>query len=177
MKATQTNGVLSEIKDCYVSIPGFGRIVMRTLPDISDSKGASYSDEPVIGRSFPMKTYSHSENRAISWTAYFLVCEEADVDKNLKYMRAIQSAVYPRDGKGGAPYAPPPVCAICCGKLLSESGPVCAILRSYTVKFPTDAVWDEKTKLPYKFSVDMSWELVYISNNLPGQDRIIKTGA
>lgn len=176
MKATKDNGVLRPIENCYISIPGYGKITMRTLPDISDSKSASYSDEPVIGRSFPMKTYSHSENRAISWTAYFLVCEKSDIQKNIKEMRAIQSAVYPRKGGSGAPYAPPPVCALRCGNLLSQDT-VCAILRSYTVKFPTDTVWDEETNLPYKFSVDMSWELVYMSSKLPGQDQIINYGA
>lgn len=186
-KATLQGGNLSEIKDCYIKIPkqrnfvelpgGFNGIIpMKILPDISDSKSASYNDEAIIGRSFPMKTFSHSENRAISWTAYFMVCKEEDIQNNLFYLRAIESAVYPRNDLGGAPYAPPPVCVLSCGELLAKSKEVCAILKSYSVKFDTTVPWDEATKLPYKFSVDMQWEIVYMSNNLPGQDRIFRGG-
>lgn len=176
MKATISGGTLSEIKDCYISIPKFGKVPMRILPDISDQKGASYNDEAVIGRSIPMKTFSHGENRAISWTAHFMICEEGDAQKNLSYLRAIQSAVYPRSGGSSAPYAPPPVCILSCGELLSAFKEVCAILKSYNVKYDTSVAWDDTTKLPYKFSVDMSWEIVYMSNNLPGQERILLWG-
>jgi hypothetical protein len=193
--ATMSNGVLTEIEDCYIIVPNpnpnFGgsncslsefsanstkctslKIPMRILPDISDSKGATYNDESVIGRSYPMKTFSHGDNRAISWTAYFMICSPGDARNNLIYLRAIQSAVYPRSGEGGAPYSPPPVCVLSCGKQFTNSKSVCAVLRNYSVKFPTDVPWDEETYLPYKFSVDMSWEIVYSSNNLPGSTRI-----
>jgi hypothetical protein len=59
---------------------------------------------------------------------------------------------------------------------LGDDG-VCAILRSYSVKFPTDQVLDEQTLLPYKFDVSMSWEVVYASSDLPGQDRIRRRGS
>ena len=187
MRATDNNGVLNYIYDCYISIPRFKNpeyydpylrdtslIPMRIIPDISDSKGAQYSDEPIFGRSSPMKTYSHSENRTISWSATFIVCRELDPLINLSYLRAIQSAVYPRvENIGSAPYAPPPVCFLSCGKLLDDDSGVCAVLRSYTVKYPTDVAWDEATKIPYKFSVDMSWDVVYKSDNLPGQNKIL----
>ena len=177
-QSTISGGRLTPIEDCYISIPGYGeKIYMRILPDISDGKSASYNDEPIIGRSFPMKTFSHSENRAINWTSYFMILEDGDAVKNLNHLRAIQSAVYPRDGNSGAPYAPPPVCVLSCGKLLREGGEVCAVLKSYSVKFPTDVAWDEETKIPYKFSVDTQWDIVYSSNSLPGQSQIIEFGA
>ena len=50
------------------------------------------------------------------------------------------------------------------------------ILKSYSVKFPTDIAWDESTLLPYKFDVDTSWDVVYKSMDLPGQERIFQTG-
>lgn len=175
MRATLAGKPLQDIPDCYIIISGV-TIPMRILPDISDTKGASYSDEPVIGRSLPMKTFSHGENRSISWTAYFMICEEGDAAKNLYYLRLIESAVYPRTYNiSGAPYAPPPVCVLKCGQLLSYDK-VCAVLKSYSVKFPTDVAWDERTKIPYKFSVDMSWDIVYMSDNLPGQERILLFG-
>ena len=100
--------------------------------------------------------------------------------ENIRYLRIIESAVYPRD-ESAQPYAPPPVCALRCGSLLtpleySSSKEVCAILRSYSVKYPTDVAWDEKTLLPHKFSVDMQWEVVYDSTDLPGSERILRFG-
>lgn len=190
MKATGTKGELLPIPDCYIQIPGLekariqkgitalhvapntvdDKIYARILPDISDSKSAQYSDEAIIGRSSPFKTYSHSENRTISWTAYFMTTKETDIQRNLIDLRAIQSVTYPRDSF--EPYAPPPVCSIKCGNILGDD-PLCVVLRSYTVKYPTDVSWDEKTNLPYKFSVDMSWDVVYQSDNLPGYEKIL----
>lgn len=173
-KATNSNGILQEIEDCYIQISKSIKIPMRITPDISDGKGATYGDETAIGRSFPIKTFSSGENRSISWTAHFIVCEKGDIEKNLGYLRQIQSLVYPRD-PGSVPYAPPPVCNLRCGKLLGEED-VCAVLKNYSVKFPPDVPWDSETKLPYKFSVDMSWDIVYKTNNLPGQERILLRG-
>ena len=89
----------------------------------------------------------------------------------------LESAVYPRDAESGslAPFIPPPVCRIKCGSLLGDRE-LCVILRSYSVKFPTDVPWDRDTYLPYKFDVDLSWEVVYKSSELPGQGRIIREG-
>jgi hypothetical protein len=190
MKATGTKGELLPIPDCYIYIPGlkqariaFGvtndiggtnqiddKIYARILPDISDSKSAQYSDEAIIGRSSPFKTYSHSENRTISWTAYFMTTKETDIKRNLIDLRAIQSVTYPRDNF--EPYAPPPVCSIKCGTILGDEA-LCVVLRSYTVKHPTDVSWDQSTLLPYKFSVDMSWDVVYQSESLPGYEKIL----
>ncbi len=174
MKATTAGGSLQNIESCHITIPEFGSIELNVLPDITDGKSASYNDEVIIGRSFPIKTYSHSENRSISMQLHFIVTEESDIQKNLEYLRAIESAVYPRDGKG-APYSPPPVCNIKCGRLLGDNA-VCVILKSYSVKFPTDVAWDENTYVPYKFDVDTTWEVVYKSSELPGQSRIMTFG-
>ena len=191
MKSTNFGGSLIAIPDCYINISGY-KIPMYILPDISDGKSAEYSDTPVIGRSTPIKTFSNSGIRTISWTAQFMITQKNPYDNavlssenpdreirsqtaetNLFYLRLIQSAVYPRSGGSAAPYAPPPVCSIRCGSLLKESGDTCVILRSYSVKYPTDVAWDESTKIPYKFSVDMQWEVVYSSENLPGQEMIM----
>lgn len=192
MRSTGSRGELKKIPDCYIYIPGLwrarirenvmdenwfeSRIYARILPDISDSKSAQYSDEAIIGRSSPFKTYSHSENRTISWTSYFMVTEDIDIKRNLVDLRAIQSVTYPRDDF--QPYAPPPVCAIKCGSMFAvdsdgNGSELCVVLRSYAVKFPTDVSWDETTYLPYKFSVDMSWDVVYQSDNLPGYEKIL----
>lgn len=174
MKATNPNGTLKEIDNCYIKIPTYGTIKMRVLPDISDSKSANYSDENVIGRSFPIKTFSHSENRSISWTAYFLILQNGDAIKNLMDLRALQSITYPRD-RDFDPYAPPHVCAIKCGSILGDEE-LCVVLKQYSVKFPTDVAWDEDFMVPYKFTVDLTWEVVYSSDNLPGFEKIIRSG-
>ena len=174
-KATTPAGDLINIEDCGIFIPNYGIIRLHSLPDISDSKSASYADEPIIGRSFPLKTYSHSENRQVNMTLHLFVRKQGDISDNLLVLRAIESAVYPREGSNGAPFIPPPVCQIKCGELLA-SEPLCVILKSYSVKFPTDVAWDEDTYVPYKFDIETTWEVVYKSSDLPGQSRILSIG-
>ena len=174
----QNNSRLAEITNCYITIPsqkGAGTtITLRALPDISDSKQAQYNDENVIGRASPIKTYSHSAARTISMGLHFYITHPDDEKDNAKYLRALESAVYPQDGSGGAPFIPPPICTINCGKLLATK-PLCAILMSYSVKFPPDVAWT-KDYLPCRFDVDTTWEVVYKSADLPGQDRILNDG-
>jgi len=148
---------------------------MDNLPDLSDSKSAAYTDETVIGRSFPMKTYSHSENRSISWTMHLFVKKTADIQGNLDILRTLESLTYPRNS-GPGPYAPPQIVKLKCGNLLAQGQPLCAVLKSYTVKFPTDVVWDKDHLTPYKMDIDLSFEVVYSSNDLPGAERILRTG-
>lgn len=176
--ATRIGGALNPIADCYVvippSFPVSKPLTMKVLPDISDSKSATYSDEPVMGRSSPVKTYSHSDNRQIGMTIHMIVSEPGDVEGNLRALRAIQSAVYPRHGMN-SPFVPPPVCKIKCGRILAEEE-LCVVLRNYNVKFPTEVAWDEATFVPFKFDIETSWEVVYKSSDLPGAERIFQLG-
>ncbi len=175
MKAT-TNGNLNIIPDCNVVIPGAGTIPLNNLPDLSDGKQAVYNGETIIGRSTPLYTYSHSGDRQINMQLHFFITRKGDGQKNLNYLRMIQSALYPREGgSSGAPYIPPPICTITCGKLLATE-PLCVALQSYNVKFPTEVVWEEETLCPYRFDVDTSWIVVYTSSDLPFQSRIVKSG-
>lgn len=181
MKATN-NGSLRKIPDCTIKIPGGNTSVagsdliieLNNLPDISDGKSAVYNGESIIGRSFPLYTYSHSAERTISMQLHFFIVDPNDGVKNLNYLRAIQSAVYPRNGKQSqTPYQPPPVCKIKCGSLL-DNDELCCILQSYSVKFPTEVAWDEATYCPYRFDVDTSWLVVYNTTSLPFQEDILK---
>ena len=142
-KATQPGGDLISLKNCYILIPGSGlqpdnKLVMSNLPDISDQKSAAYSDENGIGRSSPIKSYSNSENRTISWQIHLFVIRPSDVTLNLQKLRAIESALYPRAGTSGAPFIPPPICRLRCGNFLADGQELCAVLKNYSVKFPTD---------------------------------------
>lgn len=176
--ATFNNGAgsLKTIRECYIEIPfadTWHTVPMYSLPDITDSKATAYNDEPIIGRSFPLKTYSHSENRAITFTLHFFTHKPNDANDNLAHLRAIQSALYPRtDIKSGVPFVPPPVCRIKCGSLLG-SEKLNVVLKQYSVKFPTDVPWDEVTYTPIKFDVDTTWEVVYKTSDLPGQNNIL----
>ena len=193
-RATETStGNLIPLSGCKIHIQGQD-IWLRVIPEITDTKSAAWNDEPIMGRAFPMKTYSHSENRSITMICHFVVIEEKDIQDNIRALRLIESAVYPMDDQR-YPYRPPPVCRIECGQLLggAQNGfdrmPVCVILKSYSVQFPTDVPWDNNprsgsgastfgggTFLPYKFDITCNWEAVYPSTDLPGQDRIAYGG-
>jgi hypothetical protein len=173
--ATSQGGQLKTLNDkCKITIAGH-EINLKILPEISDSKKATYADTTIIGRSNPIKTYSHSDNRVISMKLHFIVIEKSDIEKNYKDLWAIASATYPRNGNGDAPYFPPPVCQIDCGKGLGDQ-PLCVILENYSVSFPTNVAWDKDTLMPYYFEVQTSWHVVYSSSNLPNQDKILGHG-
>lgn len=177
MKSTN-GGDLNQIKDCWLKIPNAKPIIMKNLPDISDSKSAVYNSENIMGRSVPLYTYSHSGDRTISLQLHFFIVRDSDASDNLNYLRSIQSCCYPREGLYGAPYTPPIICTLSCGKLLSVDQPLCVALQSYSVKFPTEVAWYEKdgTYCPYRFDVDTTWLTVYSSDDLPYASRIITSG-
>lgn len=201
MKAT-SSGRLNKLEQCQIVIPipdarGMGSgpsisgsgmsqeyiLSMNNLPDISDSKSAVYNNEPIIGRSTPLYTYSHSGDRTLNIQIHFFIVEPGDAEKNLLALRVIQSAVYPREDSAGTfPFLPPPVCRIKCGSLLTAGQDhLCAVLQSYNVKFPPDVAWHESqdgisTYCPYRFDVDTTWLVVYSSEDLPFQSRIVTSG-
>jgi len=193
MKAT-TAGRLNVIPDCYIIIPlrgapNNGKIELRALPDISDSKQANYNHQDIIGRSAPLYTYSHSADRQIGMALHFHIIQPGDAFRNLQTLRLIQAAVYPREGSNGAPYRPPVICRIRCGDLLStrEEPEVCVILTQYSVKFPTEVAWENVRGTsssggatgqycPYKFDIDTSWTVVYTNPELPFANKILQTG-
>ena len=171
MHATDASGHLKKIPDCWLEIGSF-KLEFNNLPDIGDSKSASYNDESVIGRAAPIKTYSNSDNRSISCSINLFVQDQSDCKRNLRILRNIQSAVYPRTG-AGAPYYPPVVCRLKCGQLLSNN-PICVVMKDYNVKFPTDVPWDEETLCPYRMEVSMTFEQVFAGNQLPNQNLILQ---
>lgn len=171
MNATGSDGHLKIIsKRCFLQIGGF-TYYFNTLPDLSDAKGATYNDESPIGRSVPIKTYSHSDNRVISCTITLVVQDKSDCKENLRILQYIRSCVYNRTGLG-APYYPPVICRLQCGSLFSEY-PICCVMKDYSVKFPTDVPWDEETMCPYRMDISMTFDQVYSSNTLPNQDKIL----
>lgn len=180
-RATNDRGVLQDLKNCSIEVGG-NPVPLRIVPEITDSKSASYNDEPIIGRSIPLKTFSHGENRSITMNVHFVVTEFQDIDLNLKYLRILESAVYPRDEpwSSRAPYLPPPICKLECGQLFG-TGHVCAVMKSYSVSFPDSVPWDDDdtgtgTYLPYKITVNLQFDVIYRTELLPGSERIMQTG-
>lgn len=174
MKAT-INGKLQRLDECFIK-SGNITLKMKILPDISDGKTANYSDETGIGRSSPLKVFSHGETRTIGWGVHFLAESEEESIQNLKDLRFLESLVYPDQGTNNILMKPPPVVSIKCGNILGDDA-ICAVLKSYNVKFPVDVMWDENTLLPMKFDVDLNFEVVYATFNLPGAGRILETGS
>ena len=138
MKATARGGKLLNIDDIYIQVKST-KIIAYILPDVSDSKGASYADENAIGRSTPFKNYSFSENRVI-----------------------LQSLVYP--SKQTMPYAPPNLAKLKLGNILDKDE-LCCVLKTYSLKYPTDVPWyndsGKNVSIPYKVDMDLSFEVVY----------------
>lgn len=175
-KATSPRGTLQNIDKCYIQIPNFGKITLNNLPEIGDSKSAVYDSTSIIGRSSPLHTYHYSDSRNINIQFHFYIVEDGDAEKNLRYLRALQSCSYPRSGGGGAPFKPPPICRIKCGQLLAADQDLCVVMQQYSVRWPNDVAWDKETLCPYKFDVDTNWMVVYTSPDLPDQERIVTSG-
>lgn len=182
MKATE-NGILRPIPNCYIVIPEFGiKIFMTNLPEISDSKSATYPDEQGMGRSTPFKSYQSSENRTISWKATFYIQKRAadgspnNANTILAYLRALEACTYPREATSVSPYLPPPICKLRCGQLLARNEEISAVMKQYSVSFDTQVPWDEETYLPYKLTVDLSFDVVYDQFLLPGAEKILNDG-
>ena len=182
VKATVEGGALKPIDGCSLIIPKFGdfpgkEVFFNILPDISDSKTASYSTDLVMGRSSPMKSYVASDERQIGIVFHFIVAGRSDIYTNIETVRMIQAMAYPRDSddKLGVPFIPPPVCSFWCGRLLSSStNRLCVVLKNYSLKIPTDVAWDADLLCPVKFDLDTNWDVVYASSELPGANKIIK---
>lgn len=191
MRATEADGRLAILEHCRLTTP-YGDVCLRILPEITDSKSATYANEPIIGRTTPMVTYSYSDPRTISTEFIFMITTCSDIEDNLRYKRIIESLVYPGDESANAPYTPPPVSQFKCGQLFArEKDPcddedsaedgVCVILKNYSIRYPTDVAWDAAdiggntpTYLPYRFSISCSWEVVYACRNLPTSNKIAR---
>jgi hypothetical protein len=188
MRATNSDGTLRTLERCKIITPN-GTVDLKILPDISDSKSASWASEPIFGRSSPMVTFSYSDARTIQTDLHFMITKCTDIKDNLKYLRILQSLVYPGKSTGDVPFTPPPVSKIICGHLLASQGDegkgctdgVCVIMRNYNVRYPTDVAWDENdpngvspSYLPYRFTLSCSWEVVYACKDLPTNNMIAK---
>lgn len=176
--ASIVGGKLVPLEKCWLYIPSPGNgitIFLDNIPDISDSKSTQFSDEPVIGRASPLKTYSYSDTRALSINFKLYSQTKTDILKNIQIFRAIESLAYPRKESQGMPYQPPPVCKFVCGEFLG-SEPLCVQLKSVSKRTTSDVPWDLEYYIPWKVELETTWDVVYSNNSLPGQERIFDYG-
>lgn len=183
-KATNTS-VLSNLQDCYILIPELGKkIFMNNLPEISDAKSVEYSDEPGMGRASPFKAYGSSANRTIGWKVNFFIESKKNENSTIKgrtyeeildYIRTLEACVYPQSGSNNTPYTPPPICRLKCGQLLSKNE-ISAVMKQYQISFDTSVPWDNESYLPYKVTMDLSFDVIYDQRELPGADKILNDG-
>lgn len=167
MKATIPGGDLNSLPQCYIVVDNY-TIEMDILPDISDSKSTNYANENAIGRTAPFVIFSNGELRNVSWTCHFICKKEGDTQKYMKHIRALQSACYPTNESGH----PPPICRLYCGTLLSTSE-LCAVLKSYSIKYDTNVPWEEDDLIPYKLDIDLQFDIVYNQSELPVSNDIL----
>ncbi len=187
-KATNSNSSnINPIEGCYILIPGTnGTVQVRFnyMPSLSDQKKANYNEEPIIGRTMPLLTYSHSSTRTISFDITLittnksssLVNEPGNLTYNIRVLRALESLTYPRvEGASNPlpPFRPPPVCKIRCGEALSPDE-LCVVLDSYSTKIEPTVPLEPETLFPLKLSISTNWFVVYRSDQLPGQERIFR---
>ncbi len=151
---------------CEIQTP-CGCITLKILPDITDSKSATYVSDPAPGRSSPMLTYAYSDPRTISTELHFMITKFEDIEENIRAIRIIQNLVLPGAASGLAPFTPPPVVRFICGVLMDGTEGLCLVLKSYNIRYPTDVAWDIVSFLPYRFSISCNWEVVYPCNKLP----------
>jgi len=169
-RGTKNDGSLAPLQygdaKCEIQTP-CGCITLKILPDITDSKSATYVNDPAPGRSTPMLTYAYSDPRNISTELHFMTTTVQDINDNIKAIRIIQNLVLPGPQSGTAPFTPPPVVKFICGVLMDGFDGLCLVLKSYSIRYPTEVAWDISTFLPYRFTISCQWEAVYPCNKLP----------
>ena len=88
------------IEGCELNVPRAGTILFTAMPSVTDSKGAEYASQKIIGRSMPLLTYSNSETRTLSIDIHLVTTGSTDtssgatlvpgtIESNMRILRAI----------------------------------------------------------------------------------------
>jgi hypothetical protein len=115
-------------------------IPFQFMPDsITDSKSAVYNEIPIIARSVPVKSYSHSSSRIISFTLEFFAAPEQGLrilDPLLLKTRidALKALVYP--DYGAFITKPPPRCLVHIGAQVAFLGTCKSVNVTYSNQSP-----------------------------------------
>lgn len=131
------------------------RIFFQFMPeDISDTKQATYTDYPIIGRSIPLKAYEASQSRIITLTlSFFTMPVEAEFAPDpfiiKTWMDKLRSFTYPDYSQGGV--KPPHTFIINIGGFIAME----AVMTQYTLSYPFK-VWTPGMMLPYGSTINLT---------------------
>lgn len=143
--------------------PGFpvqDIIPFQFMPDnFRDSKAAVYNDIAIVGRSSPIKNYSHSGPRNVAFSLQFMAAPEAGLGMLLPpiiktRIDACRALVVP--DYTGFIMAPPPRCMVILGLQSAFLG----VCKSVNVSYLNTSPWDvlPKPVLAHHATVDMVFE-------------------
>jgi hypothetical protein len=143
-----------------VGFPVKDIIPFQFLPNIiRDSKNAVYNDIPIIARSVPVKNYSYSNSRTISFTLEFFTSPEQGPSTIFTPLTiktridALRALVYP--DYSGFIVKPPPRCIVMVGLQLAFMG----VCRNVSVSYSNQSPWDLfPAVLAHHATVDLSFE-------------------
>lgn len=143
--------------------PGFpvqDIIPFQFMPDnFRDAKAAVYNDIAIVGRSSPIKNYSHSSPRTISFALQFFASPEAGLGFALPILiktriDACRALVVPN--YSGFIMQPPPRCIVSLGLQVAFLG----VCKSVNVSYTNTSPWDvlPMPVLAHHATVDMTFE-------------------
>lgn len=125
-----------------IGIPVKDIIPFQFMPNsISDSGAAVYNDTIPIARSSPVKSYSHSSARTISFALEFFASPEAGlgfitpllIKTRIDALRALRIPDY-----SGMQLKPPPRCIVHIGEQIAFLG----VCKSVSVTYDNTSPWD-----------------------------------
>lgn len=148
-------------------------IPFQFMPNIiRDSKSAVYNDIPIIARSVPVKNYSYTSSRLMSFTLEFFVSPEQGMDFSPRDIQSridlLRSLVYP--DYSGFVVKPPSRCVVAIGDQTNFIG----ICKSVSVSYSNHSPWDINPPiLTHHATVDLTFEEVL---NIPLSSTEISMG-
>jgi len=143
--------------------PGFpiqDIIPFQFMPDsFRDAKAANYNDITIIARSSPIKNYSHSSPRTVSFSLQFMAAPEAGLGMLLPILiktriDACRALVVPN--YDGFVMQPPPRCIVSLGLQVAFLG----VCKSVNVSYLNTSPWDvlPMPVLAHHATVDLTFE-------------------
>lgn len=156
---------------------GFTDWQFVALPEVSDSKEAQYSDIPILGRSSPIPTFSHSGYRKFQIAFHLHSITDELKQYHVNFIRAVASLVHPEYNNS---YRPPRLAWFKCGSLIGiptatgGRGYVRILAESYSYTMDPEYVWlDQLDLVPQYIALNINVRVVYSYARLPGADSVL----
>jgi hypothetical protein len=176
-----SSGRLSFVEGVSMRIPAAGGGVREwqfvALPEVSDSKEAQYSDIPILGRSSPIPTFSHSGYRRLQIVFHLHSTSEELRKYHAQFIWAAASLVHPEYEQS---YRPPRLAWFKCGTLIgggsdrTSGGYVRLLTDSVNYTLDPEQVWlDRSDLMPQYVSLSMAVRVVYNYRGLPGANKVL----